>query len=128
LEYARYLGWTGGVESSNHEPMPMKQRFSEICKTVADHFGISLADMMSESRLACLCEPRMVAMMLCYGPEPRKKNRFSSRTVEMLDVAVFFMRSDALVSRAIRKVADLRETDRKFDAQVRMIEERLRTK
>lgn len=122
VEYSRYLGWKGGVGFD--EPLTGNKRFAFITQLVADEFGVLVAELLGLSRFAKIAEPRHVAIALCYGPEPKKRNRFGNR-VSAEDVGKFFRRSDSDVSRSIRKVKDLRETDKSFDEKICAIEAKL---
>ncbi len=86
-----------------------------IQRTVANHFGITLADMIGKCRSRNVADPRMVAMYLC-----RKLTRLSSN--EIGDV---FGRTHANVLHAAKTITDRCNSDDQLRRSVNQLERQL---
>ncbi len=106
--YASFSG-TGRISIDHAEELLQTQLAQEcsareipiesIQRSVAGHFGITMADLLSERRNRAVAEPRMVAMFLC-----RELTKSSSN-----EVGAAFGRNHATVLHAEKKVPQLCE-------------------
>ncbi len=84
----------------------------EIQKKVAEHFTIKLADMHSARRSRAVARPRQVAMYLCKILTQHSLPEIGRK---------FGGRDHTTVIHAVRKVEELRSTDRSFDEEVELL-------
>ena len=102
------------VPSSDRRPCARAARIREV---VANHYGVTLADLDSHSRVTHLVRPRHVAIYLI------------DRATEMgpREIAPLFCRDRSGIGHAIRAVANLLQTDAEFRSEFAVLEQRLRT-
>ncbi len=91
--------------------------FASITRHVATACGVTTEEMLSRRRTERVAVARQIAMTFCYVP--------GSKNHSLQDVGLFFKRDHGTVIHAIKHIQNLRETDKAFDGQVRMIEARL---
>ena len=89
----------------------------EIQKTVAEHFNLKQADLLSERRTRAIARPRQVAMYLA--------KRLTTRSLPEIG-RKFGGRDHTTVLHAVRRIENLRSTDSTLDDEIvrlqRMIE------
>jgi chromosomal replication initiator protein len=90
----------------------------EIQKRVAEHYNIRLADMHSARRARAVARPRQVAMYLCKQLTPRSLPEIGRK---------FGGRDHTTVMHAVRKIEELRTTDRTLAEDVELLRRMLET-
>jgi len=90
----------------------------EIQKRVAEHFNIRLADMFSARRARAVARPRQVAMWFCKQLTPRSLPEIGRK---------FGDRDHTTVMHAIRKIDELRISDRLLAEDIEMLRRKLET-
>jgi chromosomal replication initiator protein len=90
----------------------------EIQKRVAEHYNIRLADMHSARRARAVARPRQVAMFLCKQLTPRSLPEIGRK---------FGGRDHTTVMHAVRKIEELRATDRTLAEDVELLRRMLET-
>ena len=89
-----------------------------IQRTVCEAFSISLTDMTSKRRARIVARPRQVAMYLSKKLTKRSLPDIGRR---------FGGRDHTTVMHAVKRITQLRGEDATFDAQVRAVEETLKS-
>jgi chromosomal replication initiator protein len=84
----------------------------EIQKRVCDHFEVKPLDLVSERRARAIARPRQIAMYLA--------KRLTTRSLPEIG-RKFGGRDHSTVIHAVRRVEELRDTDREVDAAVRVL-------
>jgi chromosomal replication initiator protein len=90
----------------------------EIQKRVAEHYNIRLADMHSARRARAVARPRQVAMFLCKQLTPRSLPEIGRK---------FGGRDHTTVMHAVRKVEELRASDRAIAEDIELLRRMLET-
>jgi len=90
----------------------------EIQKRVAEHYNIRLGDMHSERRARAVARPRQVAMWLCKQLTPRSLPEIGRK---------FGGRDHTTVMHAVRKIEELRASDRGIAEDVELLRRMLET-
>jgi chromosomal replication initiator protein len=90
----------------------------EIQKRVAEHYNIRLADMHSARRARAVARPRQVAMFLCKQLTPRSLPEIGRK---------FGGRDHTTVMHAVRKIEELRSTDRTLAEDIELLRRMLET-
>ncbi len=90
----------------------------EIQKRVAEHYNIRLADMHSARRARAVARPRQVAMYLCKQLTPRSLPEIGRK---------FGGRDHTTVMHAVRKIEELRATDRTLAEDIELLRRMLET-
>ncbi len=89
-----------------------------IQRTVCEAFSISLTDMSSKRRARAVARPRQVAMYLSKKLTKRSLPDIGRR---------FGGRDHTTVMHAVKRITELRAEDPTFDAQIRAVEDALKT-
>jgi len=84
----------------------------DIQKRVAEHYNIRLADMSSARRARAVARPRQVAMWLCKQLTPRSLPEIGRK---------FGGRDHTTVMHAVRKIDELRRTDKTLAEDLEML-------
>jgi chromosomal replication initiator protein len=84
----------------------------EIQKRVAEHYNIRLSDMHSARRARAVARPRQVAMYLCKQLTPRSLPEIGRK---------FGGRDHTTVMHAVRKIEELRSTDRTLAEDIELL-------
>ncbi len=90
----------------------------EIQKRVAEHYNIRLADMHSARRARAVARPRQVAMFLCKQLTPRSLPEIGRK---------FGGRDHTTVMHAVRKIEELRASDRTMAEDIELLRRMLET-
>jgi chromosomal replication initiator protein len=90
----------------------------EIQKRVAEHYNIRLADMHSARRARAVARPRQVAMYLCKQLTPRSLPEIGRK---------FGGRDHTTVMHAVRKIEELRSSDRTLAEDIELLRRMLET-
>ena len=90
----------------------------EIQKRVAEHYNIRLADMHSARRARTVARPRQVAMYLCKQLTPRSLPEIGRK---------FGGRDHTTVMHAIRKIDELRSSDRTMAEDIELLKRMIET-
>ena len=90
----------------------------EIQKRVAEHYNIRLADMHSARRARAVARPRQVAMYLCKQLTPRSLPEIGRK---------FGGRDHTTVMHAVRRIDELRASDRAIAEDVELLRRMLET-
>jgi chromosomal replication initiator protein len=90
----------------------------EIQKRVAEHYNIRLADMHSARRARAVARPRQVAMYLCKQLTPRSLPEIGRK---------FGGRDHTTVMHAVRKIEELRGSDRTLAEDIELLRRMLET-
>ncbi len=90
----------------------------EIQKRVAEHYNIRLADMHSARRARAVARPRQVAMFLCKQLTPRSLPEIGRK---------FGGRDHTTVIHAVRRIEELRTSDRTLHEDIEMLRRMLET-
>jgi chromosomal replication initiator protein len=90
----------------------------EIQKRVAEHYNIRLADMHSARRARAVARPRQVAMFLCKQLTPRSLPEIGRK---------FGGRDHTTVMHAVRKIEELRASDRAIAEDIELLRRMLET-
>ncbi|HEX7968122.1 MAG TPA: chromosomal replication initiator protein DnaA [Stellaceae bacterium] len=90
----------------------------EIQKRVAEHYNIRLADMHSARRARAVARPRQVAMYLCKQLTPRSLPEIGRK---------FGGRDHTTVMHAVRKIEELRNSDRTLAEDIELLRRMLET-
>ncbi len=123
LAHATLVGRTISLESAQevlHDLLRANDRritIDEIQKRVAEHYNIRLADMHSARRARAVARPRQVAMFLCKQLTPRSLPEIGRK---------FGGRDHTTVMHAVRKIEELRATDRTLAEDVELLRRNLR--
>jgi chromosomal replication initiator protein len=124
LAHATLIGRTITLESAQevlHDLLRANDRrvtIDEIQKRVAEHYNIRLADMHSARRARAVARPRQVAMFLCKQLTPRSLPEIGRK---------FGGRDHTTVMHAVRKIEELRATDRTLAEDVELLRRMLET-
>jgi chromosomal replication initiator protein len=124
LAHATLVGRTISLESAQevlHDLLRANDRritIDEIQKRVAEHYNIRLADMHSARRARAVARPRQVAMFLCKQLTPRSLPEIGRK---------FGGRDHTTVMHAVRKIEELRATDRTLAEDVELLRRMLET-
>jgi chromosomal replication initiator protein len=124
LAHATLVGRTITLESAQevlHDLLRANDRritIDEIQKRVAEHYNIRLADMHSARRARAVARPRQVAMFLCKQLTPRSLPEIGRK---------FGGRDHTTVMHAVRKIEELRATDRTLAEDVELLRRMLET-
>ncbi|MBB5715530.1 chromosomal replication initiator protein DnaA [Sphingomonas aerophila] len=84
----------------------------EIQKLVTQHFALKPLDLVSARRSRCVARPRQIAMYL--------SKRLTTRSLPEIG-RKFGGRDHSTVIHAVRKIEELRDTDREIDSAVRVL-------
>jgi chromosomal replication initiator protein len=124
LAHATLVGRTISLESAQevlHDLLRANDRritIDEIQKRVAEHYNIRLSDMHSARRARAVARPRQVAMFLCKQLTPRSLPEIGRK---------FGGRDHTTVMHAVRKIEELRATDRTLAEDVELLRRMLET-
>jgi chromosomal replication initiator protein len=124
LAHATLIGRTISLESAQevlHDLLRANDRrvtIDEIQKRVAEHYNIRLSDMHSARRARAVARPRQVAMFLCKQLTPRSLPEIGRK---------FGGRDHTTVMHAVRKIEELRATDRTLAEDVELLRRMLET-
>jgi chromosomal replication initiator protein len=124
LAHATLVGRTITLESAQevlHDLLRANDRrvtIDEIQKRVAEHYNIRLSDMHSARRARAVARPRQVAMFLCKQLTPRSLPEIGRK---------FGGRDHTTVMHAVRKIEELRATDRALAEDVELLRRMLET-
>jgi chromosomal replication initiator protein len=124
LAHATLVGRTISLETAQevlHDLLRANDRritIDEIQKRVAEHYNIRLSDMHSARRARAVARPRQVAMFLCKQLTPRSLPEIGRK---------FGGRDHTTVMHAVRKIEELRATDRTLAEDVELLRRMLET-
>jgi chromosomal replication initiator protein len=124
VAHAQLVGRAITLESSQevlHDLLRAHDRrvtIDEIQKRVAEHYNIRLADMHSARRARAVARPRQVAMYLCKQLTPRSLPEIGRK---------FGGRDHTTVMHAVRKIEELRASDRTLAEDVELLRRMLET-
>jgi chromosomal replication initiator protein len=124
VAHAQLVGREVTLESAQevlHDLLRANDRrvtIDEIQKRVAEHYNIRLADMHSARRSRAIARPRQVAMYLAKQLTPRSLPEIGRK---------FGGRDHTTVMHAVRKVEELRETDRVLAEDLDLLKRMLET-
>ncbi len=124
LAHAQLVGRAITLESAQevlHDLLRANDRritIDEIQKRVAEHYNIRLSDMHSARRARAVARPRQVAMFLCKQLTPRSLPEIGRK---------FGGRDHTTVMHAVRKIEELRATDRALAEDVELLRRMLET-
>ncbi len=124
LAHATLIGRAITLESAQevlHDLLRANDRrvtIDEIQKRVAEHYNIRLSDMHSARRARAVARPRQVAMFLCKQLTPRSLPEIGRK---------FGGRDHTTVMHAVRKIEELRATDRTLAEDVELLRRMLET-
>ncbi len=124
VAHAQLVGRTITIESAQevlHDLLRANDRrvtIDEIQKRVAEHYNIRLADMHSARRARAVARPRQVAMWLCKQLTPRSLPEIGRK---------FGGRDHTTVMHAVRKIEELRSTDRTLAEDIELLRRMLET-
>jgi chromosomal replication initiator protein len=116
--HAQLVGRELTLESSQevlHDLLRANDRrvtIDEIQKRVAEHYNIRLADMHSARRARAVARPRQVAMYLCKQLTPRSLPEIGRK---------FGGRDHTTVMHAVRKIEELRASDRTMAEDIELL-------
>ena len=122
--HAQLVGRAITLESAQevlHDLMRANDRrvtIVEIQKRVAEHYNIRLADMHSARRARAVARPRQVAMYLCKQLTPRSLPEIGRK---------FGGRDHTTVMHAVRKIEELRGSDRTLAEDIELLKRMLET-
>ena len=122
--HAQLVGRDITIESAQevlHDLLRANDRrvtIDEIQKRVAEHYNIRLADMHSARRARAVARPRQVAMYLCKQLTPRSLPEIGRK---------FGGRDHTTVMHAVRRIEELRATDRTLAEDVELLKRMLET-
>lgn len=117
-EQLKRLGYN--IEPSWKPPSRVRGRIlvAEIQQAVADHFAISLDEMLSDRRGRDVARPRQIAMYLCRMLTPKSMPDISRR---------FGNRDHTTVLHGVRQIERLRLVDGELDRAVRELTTKIST-
>jgi chromosomal replication initiator protein len=124
VAHAQLVGRAITIESAQevlHDLLRANDRrvtIDEIQKRVAEHYNIRLADMHSARRARAVARPRQVAMWLCKQLTPRSLPEIGRK---------FGGRDHTTVMHAVRKIDELRSTDRTLAEDIELLKRMLET-
>jgi chromosomal replication initiator protein len=124
LAHSQLIGRDITLESAQevlHDLLRANDRrvtIDEIQKRVAEHYNIRLADMHSARRARAVARPRQVAMFLCKQLTPRSLPEIGRK---------FGGRDHTTVMHAVKKIEELRATDRALAEDVELLRRMLET-
>jgi chromosomal replication initiator protein len=124
VAHAQLVGRAITIESAQevlHDLLRANDRrvtIDEIQKRVAEHYNIRLADMHSARRARAVARPRQVAMWLCKQLTPRSLPEIGRK---------FGGRDHTTVMHAVRKIEELRSTDRTLAEDIELLRRMLET-
>jgi chromosomal replication initiator protein len=104
-----------GTQEVLHDLLRANDRrvtIDEIQKRVAEHYNIRLADMHSARRARAVARPRQVAMYLCKQLTPRSLPEIGRK---------FGGRDHTTVMHAVRKIEELRTSDRVIAEDIELL-------
>ena len=116
--HTQFVGREITLESSQevlHDLLRANDRrvtIDEIQKRVAEHYNIRLADMHSARRARAVARPRQVAMYLCKQLTPRSLPEIGRK---------FGGRDHTTVMHAVRKIEELRASDRVMAEDIELL-------
>jgi chromosomal replication initiator protein len=116
--HTQFVGRELTLESSQevlHDLLRANDRrvtIDEIQKRVAEHYNIRLADMHSARRARAVARPRQVAMYLCKQLTPRSLPEIGRK---------FGGRDHTTVMHAVRKIEELRASDRSMAEDIELL-------
>ena len=116
--HTQLVGGEVSLESSQevlHDLLRANDRrvtIDEIQKRVAEHYNIRLADMHSARRARAVARPRQVAMYLCKQLTPRSLPEIGRK---------FGGRDHTTVMHAVRKIEELRASDRVMAEDIELL-------
>ncbi len=116
--HTQFVGRELSLESSQevlHDLLRANDRrvtIDEIQKRVAEHYNIRLADMHSARRARAVARPRQVAMYLCKQLTPRSLPEIGRK---------FGGRDHTTVMHAVRKIEELRTSDRTMAEDIELL-------
>jgi chromosomal replication initiator protein len=116
--HAQFVGRELTLETSQevlHDLLRANDRrvtIDEIQKRVAEHYNIRLADMHSARRARAVARPRQVAMYLCKQLTPRSLPEIGRK---------FGGRDHTTVMHAVRKIEELRASDRAMAEDIELL-------
>ncbi len=116
--HTQFVGRELTLESSQevlHDLLRANDRrvtIDEIQKRVAEHYNIRLADMHSARRARAVARPRQVAMYLCKQLTPRSLPEIGRK---------FGGRDHTTVMHAVRKIEELRASDRAMAEDIELL-------
>ncbi len=119
---SQFVGRELTLESSQevlHDLLRANDRrvtIDEIQKRVAEHYNIRLADMHSARRARAVARPRQVAMYLCKQLTPRSLPEIGRK---------FGGRDHTTVMHAVRKIEELRASDRTMAEDIELLKRML---
>ncbi len=122
--HAQLVGRAVTLESTQevlHDLLRANDRrvtIDEIQKRVAEHYNIRLADMHSARRARAVARPRQVAMYLCKQLTPRSLPEIGRK---------FGGRDHTTVMHAVRKIEELRASDRTLAEDIELLRRMLET-
>jgi chromosomal replication initiator protein len=124
VAHAQLVGRAITLESAQevlHDLLRANDRritIDEIQKRVAEHYNIRLSDMHSARRARAVARPRQVAMFLCKQLTPRSLPEIGRK---------FGGRDHTTVMHAVRKIEELRSTDKALAEDVELLRRMLET-
>ncbi len=124
VAHAQLVGRAVTIESVNdvlHDLLRANDRrvtIDEIQKRVAEHYNIRLGDMHSARRARAVARPRQVAMYLAKQLTPRSLPEIGRK---------FGGRDHTTVMHAVRKIEELKATDRTLAEDVELLRRMLET-
>ncbi len=122
--HAQLVGRDISLESAQevlHDLLRANDRrvtIDEIQKRVAEHYNIRLSDMHSARRARAVARPRQVAMYLCKQLTPRSLPEIGRK---------FGGRDHTTVMHAVRKIEELRGSDRALAEDIELLRRMLET-
>jgi chromosomal replication initiator protein len=105
MAYARHLATLG---------KPRRVWISDIQDAVAEHYGITVSDLISDRRAVAIARPRQIAMALCRELTLRSYPEIGRR---------FGDRDHSTIIHACKRIRELREKEAELDADVIAIRE-----
>ena len=124
VAHAQLVGRAITIESAQevlHDLLRANDRrvtIDEIQKRVAEHYNIRLSDMHSARRARAVARPRQVAMWLCKQLTPRSLPEIGRK---------FGGRDHTTVMHAVRKIDELRSSDRTLAEDIELLRRMLET-
>ena len=124
LAHAQLVGREISLETAQevlHDLLRANDRritIDEIQKRVAEHYNIRLGDMHSARRARAVARPRQVAMYLCKQLTPRSLPEIGRK---------FGGRDHTTVMHAVRRIEELRATDKALAEDVELLRRMLET-
>lgn len=103
------LSYGPPIASIEARQMPDKLRIRAIQRSVCQHYGVTLTDMLSQRRDAAVMRPRQIAVWLC--------KKLTGHSLPMIG-RHFGRRDHTTILHSVRKIEDKRLNDAALDAKL----------